>query len=115
MIDSGRAAVLDATFSDRRHRDRARSWAAGRGVPAFCVETRCAADVALERLARRAAARTDPSDAGPSFHRTSVEAFEDLDEWPPDALFTVRTDAPDWRARVRRLAGRIARVRSQAG
>ena len=104
VLASGRSALLDATWSRAADRDRARAFAHARGVRAFFIETRCAASVALERLARREAAGTDASDAGPAFHARSVARFEPPQEWPAAALHVVHTDRADWRLDLRTRA-----------
>ena len=105
VLESGRVAVLDGTFSRRVDRDAARRLAGDLGAHAFFVETGCSADVALRRLARRAAADADPSDAGPDRYRASVAAFEALDDWPSDRRIGVRTDREGWRETLRERAG----------
>ena len=105
VLESGRAAVLDGTFSRRVDRDVARRLAGDLGAHAFFVETGCSADVALRRLARRAAADADPSDAGPDRYRASVAAFEALDDWPSERRIEVRTDREGWRETLRERAG----------
>jgi aminoglycoside phosphotransferase family enzyme/predicted kinase len=108
VLASGRTAILDATFSRRRWREAAAGLAAELGSAAFLVEARCAADVARARLARRAAAGLDPSDAGPETYAPSARDYEPPDEWPADRRAVVETDRDDWRSglpRVRRDAG----------
>lgn len=108
ILDSGRAAVLDATFSRRRHREQALRFAEARGAAALLVELRCDRDVALGRLAARAARGSDASDAGPERYDASVAAFEAPEEWPAEARLVVRTDLPDWtRALTAALAVRF--------
>ena len=92
VVSSGRVAVLDATFGRRDLRDRARSWAERRQVDALLVHVDCAEEEVRERVGRRAARGTDPSDAGPEFVATSRARFEAPGEWPEDARITVRTD-----------------------
>ena len=104
VLESGRAAVLDGTFSRRVDRDGAQRLAGDLGAHVFFVETRCSADAALQRLARRAAADADPSDAGPDRYRASVAAFEALDDWPADRRIGVRTDREGWRETLRERA-----------
>ena len=104
VLESGRGAVLDGTFSRREDRDEVRRLAGELGARVFFVETGCSADVALRRLARRAAAEEDPSDAGPDRYRASVAAFERLDDWPADLRSLVRTDREGWREALRAIA-----------
>ena len=107
--DATALIVIDATFSRRQQRERDRDLAREFGVPALCFETRCEPGVAFERLARRAAAGTDPSDAGPSRYAASVAGFEATEEWPRDEHFVVHTDREGWRDELRETAARLVR------
>ncbi len=104
VLDSGRIALLDATWSRAADRERARRFARERGMDAFFVETRCAASVARERLARREAQGADPSDAGPQFYARSAARFEPPEEWPAAERRVVETDRADWRKLLRAIA-----------
>jgi aminoglycoside phosphotransferase family enzyme/predicted kinase len=104
VLDSGRIALLDATWSRAADRERARRFAQKRGAALLFVETRCAASVARERLARRQARGADPSDAGPEFHARSAARFEALEEWPAAGHRVVETDREDWRTSLRAIA-----------
>jgi hypothetical protein len=108
VLASGRMALLDATWSRAADREAALRFAQARGVSIRFVETRCAAAVALERLARREASGADPSDAGPAFHASSAARFEAPAEWPADALVIVHTDRDGWRASLRERAPDLA-------
>jgi aminoglycoside phosphotransferase family enzyme/predicted kinase len=103
VVESGRVAILDATWALERHRQAAGAWARARGIPLWIVEARCEPDTARARLARRAALGRDPSDAGPERYERSAAAFQALrrDE---GTLRAVATDAPRWRAAVRTIA-----------
>jgi aminoglycoside phosphotransferase family enzyme/predicted kinase len=107
VLGSGRPVLLDATFAKRAQRDAARRLAGELGCEAFLVEVSCAPQVALERLARRRAAGTDPSDAGPETYAPSVRGFEPPDEWPEARRLRIATDAPDWGDGVHNVAERI--------
>jgi hypothetical protein len=96
ILDGGRTAILDASFTQRTQRDLARSWAAARGVAIRLIEVVCAPEIALHRLGVRSEAGTDPSDAGPSFLATSLARFEPPEEWPPETHQVVRTDETGW-------------------
>jgi len=102
---SGRPAVIDATWSRRDLRERARELAARLGVPCRMVETRCPRDEALRRLARRAERGGDPSDAGPERYDASVAEFEPLAGWDASRHLALDTHASDWRERLRAFAG----------
>jgi len=105
VVASGRTAILDATFSTRSHRRRAREAALAFGIPVRLVETRCPTEIARGRLERRAAAGTDASDAGPELHARSVAAFEAVlpeEGIPAEVLDTAD---PGWRdALARRVS-----------
>ncbi len=105
IVASGRVAILDATFSTRSQRRRAREAADALGVPVRFLETRCAPEVARERLARRAAAGTDASDAGPELYARSLARFERVGADEGIAFDLVDTGEADWQER---LAGRLS-------
>jgi len=92
VVESGRTAILDASFTRRADRDRARRFAEEKGIDARLIEVRCDPTVAHERLTARAQAGNDPSDAGPDFLAISIERFEAPDEWPEADREVVRTD-----------------------
>ena len=103
VISSGRVAVLDAAFSRSDTRSAAIQFAHRRGVPCLLVETRCREEIALRRLAERAQAGGDPSDAGPSFYATGADRFAPVD---PLALgvahIALDTEFPSWREELAR-------------
>ncbi len=92
VIESGRIAILDATFGVAKLRERARAWAGHRGVPVFLVQVQCAEDVVTKRVRRRIEQGSDPSDAGPEFVKISRARFEPPSEWPPRDVYETRTD-----------------------
>jgi aminoglycoside phosphotransferase family enzyme/predicted kinase len=102
VVDSGRVAVLDATFSEASKRSRTHDWARKREIPVVLVEVRCTEREVLRRLSRREVTGADASDAGPTFYRTSARRFEPTDEWPREDHVVVRTDERGWRGRARR-------------
>jgi predicted kinase len=106
-LASGRPVILDATFGRRARRAEAVRLGDELGVAVEFVEVCCRADVARERLARRAAAGTDPSDAGPELHAASAREFESLDDWPGHRRARIHSDRVDWPASVSALAERI--------
>jgi aminoglycoside phosphotransferase family enzyme/predicted kinase len=107
VIESGRTAILDATFSRRRHRAMATELAAELGVRQRMIEVRCAPEVALERLARRQAGGSSASDAGPEFYERSVARFEPVDGSERSQVLC--TDGEGWRDA---LADRVSDLRS---
>jgi aminoglycoside phosphotransferase family enzyme/predicted kinase len=104
VLESGRHAILDATWGERGERERVLELARRHGVPALFVEVRCDPEIAAARLARRAANGTSASDAGPGLLDASRAGFQPPSEWPGGSLAVVETDAGDWRDRVRSIA-----------
>jgi predicted kinase len=100
VLESGRNAILDASFSRRRWRTQARAWAKERGIRIRLVEVRCDPEVALSRLRERERLGADPSDAGPDFLPVSRERFEPPDEWPENERLVIRSDEDGWRDRI---------------
>lgn len=97
VLASGRPALLDASFARAAQRAAALAFARALGVPAWLVRVRCDEATARARLARRAEAGGDPSDAGPGFLSTSLAAFEPPDEWPVARRLEIATDGEGWR------------------
>ena len=95
IVNSGRVAILDATFSRRCHRAMAAELAAELGVGQRMIEVRCAPEIARERLARREAQGTSASDAGPALYGHSVARFEPVDD--SECSHVLRTDGVGWR------------------
>jgi hypothetical protein len=104
VLVSGRVAILDASFAAARWRDAARAFAAEHGAGAWLVEVACSDAIALERLAARARAGRDASDAGPGFLATSRARHEPPGEWPAGRRFALDTGLPDWRERAAAFA-----------
>jgi len=107
VLASGRPVVLDATFSLRRHRDAARALAGRHGAPALALRAELAPELARARLAHRAAAGADASDAGPERVDDSRARFEPLTEWPEHARLELDTGDDAW---PERLAAALARL-----
>jgi hypothetical protein len=107
VVSSGRIAILDATYARAALRAELLRWAGEHGLRAVLVETVCAAEVALARLAARARRGSDPSDAGPELHAASAAGFEPPSEWPASARAVIATDAEGWRETVAALARRL--------
>jgi hypothetical protein len=104
---SGRVAILDATWATRAQRARAREAARALGVPLRWLETRCAEATALSRLAQRAAAGRDPSDAGPELYARSRAGFEPLAPDEGLAGEALDTGAAGWREDLARRAATL--------
>lgn len=108
VVASGRIAILDATYARERHRRAVIDWARARQLaPTTVVQTSCARDTALQRLARRAAEGKDPSDAGPEQLASSESDYESPRSQAGVDLYTVATDQPGWSARLRAVARTI--------
>jgi aminoglycoside phosphotransferase family enzyme/predicted kinase len=109
VLASGRPAILDATWSQRAGRRRAYDLARALGSRTLFVETRCAPEVALARLARRERSGADASDAGPALYPHSRAGFESYDAETEGPQLVVETDRPSWREELERAAARLAR------
>ena len=101
VIDSGRVAVLDATFSSPDQRERAAAFAAEHRVPFLIIETRCQEACVLQRLEEREQQALDPSDAAPGYYRESVSRFVPVRGQEQGAHIVVATDAPSWPRNLR--------------
>jgi aminoglycoside phosphotransferase family enzyme/predicted kinase len=101
VVESGRVAILDATFDRVRRRRQVLRFAAAHRVPAVLLETRCPCALILSRLARRQAVGADPSQAGPELYAWSAAHFERPKEWPAASRRSLWTHRP-WRAELRR-------------
>jgi len=108
VLRSGRAAVLDATWSSREERARARALADSISAPVVFVEVRCDPSLLEGRLARRQQAGADPSDAGPERLAVSLTRFEPSEPGEGLRHEVLHTDAPDWGDAVALLASRLA-------
>ncbi len=112
VVDSGRIAVLDASYTKRSQRDAAREWARERDVACVLLEAQCSEAEARARLEAREKAGTDASDAGPDFLPISLERFEAPNEWPDERRHVIATDADDWQTTVRDLARELRSIRA---
>jgi hypothetical protein len=104
VVDSGRVAVLDATYARQQQRAAALRFAKQRGVPLWIVETRARRATTLARLSRREARGDSASDAGPARHAASVVEFEPLLLPRGVRRHIARTDVAGWRVALRRAA-----------
>ncbi|MBW2287483.1 MAG: AAA family ATPase [Deltaproteobacteria bacterium] len=107
IVESGRCAILDATYSRREQREAVMRWANERGLDAFLLEARCEASETRRRLFEREQDPERISDAGVDFHAESTRRFEPTDEWPAERRALIRTDLPNWQATLRNLLERI--------
>lgn len=102
VIESGRTAILDATFSRAAWRREALDAAAKLGVDPLLIETSCNPSKAMQRLAERKA-RGDASDAGPEDYERSAAEHEPPDDWPEGTRLRLDTTADSWRRRASRF------------
>jgi uncharacterized protein len=91
-IVAGRAAVLDATFLDRRWRKASADLARDRGVPVLLVETVTDEAVLEARLEARIERRADPSDADVSVMRRQHARLIDSPPGMPEGALLATID-----------------------
>jgi len=108
VVLSGRVAILDATYARQSNRSELRAWASAHALRAFLIESTCPEPLVRARLAARARAGQDPSDAGPELYASSAAGWEPPDEFPAESRALVRTDDEHWRAAVADAAKRFA-------
>jgi len=104
VLRSGRVAILDATFSRRAWRGLAAECARRHGSEAALLEVVAPRERVIERLAARAAAANDASEAGPGLYDAMRAEFEDPGEWPAQRKVRIDTSAADWREQVAEAA-----------
>ena len=111
LLAAGVSVILDATFLDRRQRDAARQTAAAVHRPCVLVDLHADEKTLRDRVASRARARRDASEADDRVLRQQLAHLTPL---PDDELATaVRVDASQ-PVDAQRLAGRIRRA-AEAG
>ena len=82
-LAEGRSVIVDATFAQRRHRQRARGLAQAMGARFLCLECRAEEEVIRQRLEERLQAGGDASDARWEIYEAQKQVFEPLEELPP--------------------------------
>jgi predicted kinase len=111
-VAARRGVLVDATFRRRGDRD-AFAEAFGRAAPLLFVECWAPLEVRTERASRREAEPWRISDASASVVQRERDAWEPLEEVPPEADVTLRTDRPvreqlaDLQALLDRRLGRL--------
>ena len=92
VTESGRWAILDATYARSEFRREAFHWAEKQGLP-FAI-LHCDAPISLmeDRLVRRSAEGRDASDADIQIMRRQIESFGAFDPMEIRSVVTVRTD-----------------------
>jgi hypothetical protein len=109
-LEAGRSVILDASFLRRPDRRAARRLARVAGAQFACLYLEIDDDTARKRIAQRAAAGDNPSDALWHVYRGQKRRFQKPTEIPPDRLITlnastsIRTQAQDTRASLRALS-----------
>ena len=109
IVESGRVAILDATFSRAADRAAVLAWAFEHRAEALLVRVQCDEQLVLSRLAKRSERGDDPSDAGPELVAPSRDRFEEPIEWPDKDRYETwsdRTERPALEGLFRRLASR---------
>ncbi|RMF22093.1 MAG: hypothetical protein D6760_08165 [Deltaproteobacteria bacterium] len=107
VVQSGRPAILDATFSLESFRNEVRRWAAAHGLLPVLVEVRADRQRARDRAAARAARGKG---AGVEVVEQSWREFEPPAEWPASRRVQVDTSDPAWARQINALAARLALV-----
>ena len=107
VVLSGRTAILDATYSRRAWREAALDWARRHARDAVLIEVAAPRDEVIARLAARAVAGNDASEAGPGLYDAMRAEFEDPVEWPDTRKARIDTSAADWRDQVTAAAKRL--------
>jgi len=93
-LAEGRSVIVDATFGQRRHRQRARELAQAMGARFLCLECRAEERVIRQRLEERLRAGRDASDARWETYEAQKQVFEPLAELPPAEHMVVDCDEP---------------------
>jgi aminoglycoside phosphotransferase family enzyme/gluconate kinase len=108
VIGSGRWALLDATYAQKRHRSAVRSWAKKQTLPLVILHCTAPLSILEARLARRTAEAMDLSDADVEIMRRQLSAFEPFGPEEAGSVVAVDTEKP-WR--VQEI---VAECRTQA-
>jgi len=93
-LAAGRSVIVDATFAQRRDRQRARELAQKMGARFLCLECRAEDDVIRQRLEERLRAGRDASDARWETYEAQKQVFQPVTELPPDEHMVVDCDEP---------------------
>lgn len=109
VLDAGRGVILDATFSERAHRDAARAFAERRALPFLFVETTCPPQVVEKRVRERASGPSE-SDADLAVLAEMRRRFQAVDELHELQKLVVDTTQP---APLSTIASRLLALRAQ--
>ena len=94
LIASGRGVILDATFTERAHRQRMVGLAAKYHVTYFIIRCGAAEESIRERLSRRASQGRDVSDGRWEIYLKQKDSYEAPDEIESADFLELDTDAP---------------------
>jgi aminoglycoside phosphotransferase family enzyme/predicted kinase len=104
-------AIIDAAFLKRAERSRLHLLAAELGVPFALVECQAPLDQLRKRVAARAAAHQDPSEADVSVLERQIAWREPLSDDEQSLATVVETGSGDWEQCVDAWAARLLRER----
>jgi hypothetical protein len=93
-LAAGRSVIVDATFAQRRDRQRARELAEKIGARFLCLECRAEEEVIRRRLEERLRTGRDASDARWETYEAQKQVFQPVTELPPDEHMVVDCDEP---------------------
>jgi len=90
----GRGAVLDGTFGRKRQGKKFARLAAKHKVPLLVIHCSTSEATTERRLHLRAAQGTDVSDGRWEIYLAQKAAYEPMDEFTPESVLELETDAP---------------------
>ncbi len=93
-LAEGRSVIVDATFAQRRQRQRAREIAQAMGASFLCLECRADEQVVRQRLEERLRTGRDASDARWEIYETQKQVLQPVTELPPDEHMVVDCGRP---------------------
>lgn len=91
QILSGKGAILDATFGQKRHREKAARLAAKHKVPLLMIHCRASDETTKQRLDRRMLEGQDLSDGRWEIYLAQKAAVQPIEELPSKLLFELDT------------------------
>jgi uncharacterized protein len=94
QVETQRSLILDATFSNRRHREELVNQLGALGVDYCFVETKASEEILKTRLVKREVKLNEVSDARIEDFDLLTRSYETPEEVGPDHLVTVSTDSP---------------------
>jgi len=91
-LAEGRSLIVDATFAQRRHRQRVRELAQKMGARFLCLECRAGEEAIRQRLEGRLRTGRDASDARWETYEAQKQVFQPVTELPADEHMVVDCD-----------------------